>query len=314
LVSRLVRGAKRLFLPVILGTTTLIVVVVPVVSPSSFEGTKDCRARLLCQSVWWTKSNGLNYAMVAFVASALTAFALGIWTGARGPGSVPMSLFKKYSHDVALWIAQANRSVADEATYRSRVSDLLETIAALARSLSGGGDEAKVHASLMIAEAPPSSRAEVRFLHRGRLVETYQAVLIVDAYSSSNLPLPYMRLPVDQGQHVLPGAPAAYARSNVLCIDDTLNIDWSEHQGIDEILRGDVQAYFREQKDVLRTMICIALRRGPEVLGVLNIDSPTPELFRDSAKHVADIVEPYLALLLPLVDHRRKAGYPYASG
>lgn len=241
------------------------------------------------------------------IAAVLVAFA--------SPGRKPLSAWAKYGENVGIstleLLRQGDFNAMSEQEYRALTTRLLDAIAALAASLSSAADLAKVHASLMISVPPadPGVGTSVHFIHHQRPLATYKAVLIVDAYSSGTS-LGNIRLPVDSDlTRVLPGAPAACARGP-LSIDDTLDIDWSEHPGIDELLRTEIEDYFKGHRSTLRSLICIPLKRGV-VLGVLNVAAATPQQFLESANHISEIVAPYLALLLALVDHRLKKGYAY---
>jgi hypothetical protein len=314
-----IRGLRRLAPAALTAVAGVALVVAPVVSPGSFDAMKTCSTRVLCAKVW-IAADGFNYALLLFFASAGILIVAEIRRAASAPQHKPVTAWTAYAHDVAILVAGALGSpgidALDEGGYRARAQRLLETMAGVARSLSGdAAGNVKVEASLMVAVYPPPSdlpETSVHFLHRGRSLSTYSGVLIVDAYSSSLVPLPYLRLPIDKGQHLLPGAPTACERG-VVCIDDTLALTWADHKGIDQELQATVEKYFHEQRATLRTMICIPIKGPQKVLGVVNIHSSTPNLFRDSAELVNQVLEPYIAIMLALLDHRHAKAYSFVQ-
>lgn len=311
------RVTWRRFLLAVTGIMPLVTAAVPVVAPTSFEPVKQCTKMVFCSSVWLLPS-GPNWQMGIFAAATVWLVVAAVIIAFASSSKKPLSAWARYGENVGISTVELLRygsfDALSDKDYRALATRLLDTIAALARSLSGATEDAKVHASLMVAVAPddPGVGGSVHFVQHQRELMTYKAVLIADAYSSGTS-FKYIRLPVDGAlPRVLPGAPMAYARG-VLSIDDTLDIDWSEHPGIDELLRTEIRDYFRSHRATLRSLICIPLKRDPVVLGVLNIAAAAPRQFLESANHVSEIVAPYIALLLALVDHRLKKGYPYPS-
>lgn len=294
----------------------LVMAAVPVVSPTAFEPTKQCTTMVFCSSVW-SSPKGPNWEMGIFAASTVWLLIAAAVVAFASPTRRPLSDWDRYAKDISISAAElvrhGNFDALSKDQYSTLSTSLLDTIARLASSISGA-DNTTVHASLMVAVPPgdPGVGDSVKFLHHERPITTYRAVLIVDVYSKG-VSLEHIRLPVDADlRRVLPGAPLAYT-DGAMSIDDTLDIDWDQHAGIDEMLRGDITTYFEAHRKTLRNLICIPLKRGSNVLGVLNIAASHPRQFLESADHISEIVAPYIALLLPLVDHRMKKGYTFPT-
>lgn len=214
-------------------------------APTAFDPLKQCKKLVFCRDVWML-SDGLNWPIGIFAAATVWLVVAAISIAFASPTRKPLSAWARYGENVGISTVELLRygsfDAMSEKDYQALVTRLLDTIVALARSLSGAAEDAKVHASLMVAVAPgdPGVGNSVHFVQHQRELGTYNAVLIVDAYSSGTS-FKYIRLPVDgELPRVLPGAPMAYARG-VLSIDDTLDIDWSEHLGIDELLRTEIR-------------------------------------------------------------------------
>lgn len=214
-------------------------------APTAFDPLKQCKKLVFCRDVWML-SDGLNWPIGIFAAATVWLIVAAISIAFASPTRKPLSAWARYGENVGISTVELLRygsfDAMSEKDYQALVTRLLDTIVALARSLSGAAEDAKVHASLMVAVAPgdPGVGNSVHFVQHQRELGTYNAVLIVDAYSSGTS-FKYIRLPVDgELPRVLPGAPMAYARG-VLSIDDTLDIDWSEHLGIDELLRTEIR-------------------------------------------------------------------------
>jgi hypothetical protein len=313
----LFRKFRERWIKIAAAVAGVIIVVLPVVSLGSFEPTKACHTGLFCKSVWIT-GDGFNYGMLAFLVVATILIVLLVIAEFSATQQRPVTAWTKYANDIAVWMAETLGPLKieriDLPVYYSTAKRILHTMAAVAGSVSSEEPSVRVDASLMVAKypAPAIANDAIHFLHHGRHLGSYPGALSVDAYSQ-DVALPHIILPVDKGPHVLPGAPAACDRRKPVVIDDTLHIDWENHRGIDDELRGRVEEYFEKNKDVMRTVLCIPVKQGDTVLGVVNISSPTPRLFEGSAELVSKVLAPYITLVLALLDHRHKQNYPFVQ-
>ncbi len=133
----------------------------------------------------------------------------------------------------------------------------------------------------------------------------YQYWLVLDCYELGiDLKRP-VRLGVPSGEYedeALFGAPTAVINKGTEVVSDTTKLNFAKDVPRD--IRREIRDYFAREAPHFRSFASVCAYANREVIGVVNIESSSPDVFGADAKlqkELADIVLPYCTLISTLI-------------
>ena len=187
-----------------------------------------------------------------------------------------------------------------------------------------------VNSNLMVAhrvqECGPTELArlkEVRglkgreFLEFRREPESYQYMLELVFWGTPDPEVPVLVLPVEGPDprdasdswrdHLIPGAPTALARHGDVVVDNTTEIQKDTPPKLEQHVKDNIVKYFQDKS--VRSFMCMVLVDGKEPIGVLNIESKSPEICGPAHSEVNNItrsIDHYRFCLVQLIQGQRR--------
>lgn len=227
--------------------------------------------------------------------------------------------FKGYAECLALAIqaAQDSETQGIEKVRETQVA-VLQLVRDVVTLFLDKPDGLSINASLMRAE--PTERwsennklKSVNFCAPTRDVSAYRCVLHLTQWAKKPNDVAHFALPVAQAEDILLfGAPRAFLHDGLEYIvntqDEASVAELLNRQ--DDAVRHEVRAYLEARKDHLVSFICLALRCGEEVVGVLNVQSNQPEILGAGEEYTGDLQNsllPFCALLGILIAQENRS-------